>query len=80
MPLARYSSMSYTVKRNPRTQGLPPRLPGSIVMISEYVILLTLFENAVPSNRKLAVLPGHGGQPYAIVLSRDISSPAHGKR
>lgn len=32
MPEARYSSTSYTVMRNPRMQGLPPRLPGSIVM------------------------------------------------
>ena len=31
----------------------------------EYVIILTLFENPVPSNRKLAVLLGHGGLPYA---------------
>jgi hypothetical protein len=67
MPLARYSSTSYTVMRSPRTQGLPPRLPGSIVMMSEYFIVLTLFENPVPSNRKLAVLLGHGGLPYASI-------------
>src|SRR6266404_6750577 len=29
---ARYSRTSYTVIRNPRTQGFPPRLFGSIVM------------------------------------------------
>jgi hypothetical protein len=40
--------------RNPRTQGLPPRLPGSIVMMLEYVIRPTLFENPVPGNRKRA--------------------------
>jgi hypothetical protein len=28
--------VSYTVTRNPRMQGLPPRFPGSMVMISEY--------------------------------------------
>jgi hypothetical protein len=33
---------------------LPPRLPGSIVMMSEYVISLTLFENLVPGNEKRA--------------------------
>jgi len=32
MPDARYSSTSYTVIRNPRMHGLPPRLPGSIVI------------------------------------------------
>lgn len=37
-------------------------------MISEYVIMLTLFENPIPSNRKLAVLPGHGGPPYAGIV------------
>jgi hypothetical protein len=46
------------VIRSPRTQGLPPRFPGSIVMMSEYVMLLTVFENPVPSNRKLAALAG----------------------
>jgi hypothetical protein len=34
-------------------------------MMPEYVIILTLFENPVPSNRKLAVLLGHEGLPYA---------------
>jgi hypothetical protein len=29
MPEAKYSSTSYTVMRNPRMQGLPPRLSGS---------------------------------------------------
>jgi hypothetical protein len=37
-------------------------------MMSEYVIILTLFENPVPSNRKLAVLLGHGGPPYAGIV------------
>jgi hypothetical protein len=39
---------------SPRIQGLPPRLPGSIVMMPEYVISLTLFENLVPGNEKRA--------------------------
>src|SRR5437016_967578 len=34
IPEARYSRMSYTVIRSPRIQGLPPRLPGSIVILS----------------------------------------------
>ncbi len=33
MPLARYSKMSYTVILMPRIQGLPLRLPGSMVMM-----------------------------------------------
>lgn len=38
IPLARYSSTSYTVMRRPRTQGLPPLLPASIVMMPAYVV------------------------------------------
>src|SRR5216684_1312250 len=34
MPEARYSSTSYTVMRMPRMQGFPPRLPGSIEILS----------------------------------------------
>jgi hypothetical protein len=56
-------------------------------MISEYVIVLTLFENSIPSNRKLAVLPGHGGPPYAGIVrergrvgigTRDYREPVPG--
>lgn len=32
IPEAKYSNTSYTVMRNPRMHGFPPRLPGSIVM------------------------------------------------
>jgi hypothetical protein len=68
MPLARYSSTSYTVMRSPRTQGLPPRLPGSIVMMPEYVIVFTLLENLVPGNRKFAVLACQRGPPHAGIV------------
>lgn len=34
MPPARYSSTSWTVMRMPRMVSLPPRLPGSMVMMS----------------------------------------------
>lgn len=34
IPPAKYSSTSETVMRNPRMQGLPLLLPGSIVMMS----------------------------------------------
>lgn len=34
IPEARYSRISYTVIRNPRMQGLPPLLPGSIEILS----------------------------------------------
>ena len=37
-------------------------------MIWEYVIRLTVFENPVPSNRKLAVLPGHGDPTYPGIV------------
>jgi len=50
-------------------------------------MILTLFENPVPSNRKLAVLLGHGGPIYAGIVRergrvgigiRDRREPGHG--
>jgi hypothetical protein len=38
IPPARYSRMSYTVMRVPRIQGLPPRMPGVIVIRSSSFI------------------------------------------
>jgi len=34
MPAANHDKMSYTVIRIPRIQGLPLRLPGSMVILS----------------------------------------------
>ena len=58
IPEARYSRTSYTVIRNPRIQGLPPRFSGSMEMRSRYIMAKTYDNGAV-----LSIFSGYFAPP-----------------